>query len=236
MSTALRRSSIHGQSPPPLGLENGERTDRRTFHAWYRTTPEDFKAELVGGEIVVASPLKVEHAEYHAAVLVWLFAYHQATPGTRVRDNATVILGEDCELQPDCALVLDPDRGGKSTVDAEGFAIGPPELVVELAASSGAIDLHRKKDDYERHGIGEYAVVVLRERRVCWFVLREGLFVEMSPATDGVFRSTKFPGLWLNAPALLRLDPAEIVATLQGGLSSAEHAAFVRTANESSLG
>lgn len=227
MSTALRRSSVPGQSPPPFGLENGERTDRRTFHAWYRTTSPDFKAELVGGEIVVASPLKVEHAEYHAAVLAWLYAYHQATPGTRVRDNATVILGEDCELQPDCALVLDPDRGGKSTIDAEGFAVGPPELVVELAASSGAIDLHRKKDDYERHGIGEYVVVVLRERRVRWFVRREGLFVEMSPSADGEFRSANFPGLWLNAPALLRLDPAAVAATLQAGLSSVEHAAFV---------
>jgi len=55
--------------PQRLHLENGERTDRLTFHAWYEATPDGFKAELIGGEVVVASPLQDSHADAHAAVL-----------------------------------------------------------------------------------------------------------------------------------------------------------------------
>jgi hypothetical protein len=43
---------------------------------------------------------------------------------------------------------------------------------------------------------------------------------------DGVFRSEAFPGLWLDAAALLRGDLAAVVACVQRGTASPEHAAF----------
>lgn len=44
---------------------------------------------------------------------------------------------------------------------------------------------------------------------------------------DGITRSIVFPGLWLNAAALLRGELPLIHAVLRDGLASAEHAAFV---------
>jgi hypothetical protein len=37
-----------------------------------------------------------------------------------------------------------------------------------------------------------------------------------------------FPGLWLDVKALLADNPAKVIATLQKGLASGEHAAFVK--------
>jgi hypothetical protein len=37
-----------------------------------------------------------------------------------------------------------------------------------------------------------------------------------------------FPGLWLDAAALLRLDSARLLEVLQQGLADRSHAAFVK--------
>jgi len=50
--------------------------------------------------------------------------------------------------------------------------------------------------------------------------------VQPAPA-DGVWRSQMFPGLWLNGPALLQGNMAQVVATLTQGLNSPEHAEFM---------
>jgi Uma2 family endonuclease len=229
---AMSSSQAIERPVPPNGiviqLENGERADQKTFHAWYKTTRDGFKAELIGGEVVVASPLKVNHSEHHGLVMFWLWSYTLETPGTRPRDNATAILGEESEPQPDAALIIEPACGGQTAIDEEGYATGAPEFVGEIANSSGAIDLHRKKQDYERAGVKEYAVVLLRNQQVRWFVLRGGAFQDVPPGGDGIYRSVVFPGLWLDAAALLRLDSAGVAAALRLGLASPEHAAFVQ--------
>ena len=72
----------------------------------------------------------------------------------RVLDGTTILLAEDGEPQPDACLILRSDRGGQ-TRDEEGYLAGAPELVVEVASSSEAYDLHSKKRDYERAGVRE---------------------------------------------------------------------------------
>ena len=211
---------------PPL--EAGDHLDQATFHARYEAMPPDFRAELIGGVVFVPSPLRLEHGESHALIMGWLTNYWSATPGTSVRDNATAILGDDSEPQPDAALVIDSESGGQSSLSDDGYATGPPELIVEVASSSESIDLHRKCRDYERAGVLEYVVVVLHQHVVRWFVLQDGAYQEVAADASGIFQSTVFPGLWLDAPALLRLDGRQVMATLQHGLETPEHATFVQ--------
>jgi len=52
-------------------------------------------------------------------------------------------------------------------------------------------------------------------------------FVELTPGADGIWRSEFFPGLWLDAEALLRGDAAGVLQVLDRGLASPEHAAYV---------
>ena len=154
-------------------LEGGDHLDQPTFHVRYEAMPSGVRAELIHGVVYMSSPTRPAHAEVHAEVVHWLGTYRMATPGVRALNNVTIILGEECELQPDACLLVSAERGGKVR-EADGYLYGPPELIVEVASSSESYDLHSKKRDYERAGVREYAVVVLRQQQVQWFVLRDG--------------------------------------------------------------
>jgi hypothetical protein len=44
---------------------------------------------------------------------------------------------------------------------------------------------------------------------------------------DGIFRSRVFPGLWLDADAVLANQRKRVLAILEQGLATPEHASFV---------
>jgi Uma2 family endonuclease len=218
-----------GAKPLPMPrLEAGDCLDQATFHERYQAMPADFRAELIGGMVLVPSPRSSEHGQYYALIMGWLTNYWGATPGVRAQDNATTILGATSELQPDGALVIDQECGGRTVLSDSGHTLGPPELIVEVASSSESIDLNAKRHDYEHAGVLEYVVLVIRQQAVRWFVLRNGAYQERQAETNGIFTSTVFPGLWLHRDALWQLDVPRVMATLRQGLASPEHAVFVQ--------
>jgi Uma2 family endonuclease len=217
---------IHPSKRTIPRLEAGDRLDQRTFHERYLAMPPDFRAELVEGVVIVPSPLLWEHGTYDNLYGTLLCVYTTQTPGTSTADNATAILGDEAEPQPDGAMIIEPACGGQTRFEG-GYLVGAPEHVAEIASSSESYDMHGKFRDYQRAGVLEYVVVLLRQRRMRWFDLQSGAFAERQPDEEGVLRSRVFPGLWLNAPALIELNGAQVLATLQAGLASPEHAAFV---------
>ena len=223
-------ATIRATSPKPQSgtklppLEPGDHLDRATFHERYKKMPEKVKVELVGGIVIMPAALRNPHGEFHALLMAWLGTYWIATPGTGVVDNATILLSEDSEPQPDaCVRIV----GGRTHVDEDDYLVGPPELVVEVASSSASYDLHSKRLDYERAGVAEYLVLVLRESRAAWFRRENEAFVEMQPSEDGLLRSQQFPGLWLEPQAFFRSDGQRVVNIVNQGLASPEHARFV---------
>jgi Uma2 family endonuclease len=99
--------------------------------------------------------------------------------------------------------------------------------VAEVATSSVSRDLHSKLALYRRHGVREYIAWRTLERDIDWFRLNEGNYERLAADEHGIVRSQEFPGLWLDRPALLRADTTAALATLNAGLASPEHAAFV---------
>ena len=73
-----------------------------------------------------------------------------------------------------------------------------------------------------------YVVLALRQRVVRWFVLQDGTYRDMEADASGLCKSAVFPGLWLDAPALLRRDVRQVIAMLQHGIETLEHTAFVQ--------
>ncbi len=209
-------------------LEAGDHLGQETFHQRYEAMPSGFRAELIRGFVVVPSPLSQKHGRYHARVIHWLGEYEAHTPATAVYDNATVILGPDSEPQPDAALIIDPDCGGRTRLDERDYVAGPPELVVEVASSSESYDLHEKLQDYEKAGIREYLVVMIRDRQIRWFYLENNKYRELTMGADRTCHSQVFPGLRLDTDALLALDGSKVMETLREGLASPEQAAFVQ--------
>ena len=93
---------------------------REEFHRAYRRTPENFKAELIGGIVYVASPLKRKHGDPHLKFGGVLFVYMASTPGVNASDNVTVQLGYDAEPQPDLFVRILPKYGGQSRNSDDG--------------------------------------------------------------------------------------------------------------------
>ena len=211
----------------PQLLHSGDRMDRATFHALYLQTPEKFKAELIDGVVFVACPVSGDHSVHQSALVGWLYGYAARTPGVGRGDNATVFLTPDRdEVQPDGLLFVKPEWGGQIVREGRYYA-GAPELVVEVATSSVAIDLHRKRSAYERAGVLEYIVLATEEPELFWFENRDGQLVRREPPSDGIYRSSAFPGLWLDVAAVLADDGAGVLDVLAEGLADPTHAAFV---------
>lgn len=209
-----------------IELQTGDRMTREEFHRIYEQTPEDFKAELIGGIVYVASPLKLTHGTNHLALGALFFAYEGNTPGVQSGDNTTILLGDEGEPQPDLFLRIRPEYGGQSETTEDDYVLGAPELMAEVALSSRSIDLHAKRNDYTRYGVCEYLVLSLREKKLRWFDLRNER--ELEPDDDGVYRVRVFPGLWIDGEAVLAKDHARMMAVLEQGLSTPEHEEFIR--------
>ena len=212
---------------PPL--QNGDRLSRPEFERRFDATPRLKKAELLEG-IVYMSPPPISHSHHsapHADLLWWLGTYRVATPGVLGGDNGSLRLDLENEPQPDTYLMIAPDRGGQAKIDEEEFVAGAPEFVGEVAASSVSYDLHVKLRVYRHHGVREYLVWRTLDGEIDWFVLRDGDYHRLAPDAAGAYRSEVLPGLWLDAPALLRGDLAAVLQRLQQGLASPEHADFV---------
>lgn len=227
-STIKPRSSIRtlDRSIPPL--ENGDVLPRDEFRRRRANMPGLKRAERFGGSVFMQAAVRFrEHGQPHQDVQGWMMHYKAFTPGIEGGVDATVEDPLD-DAQPDGCLLISPECGGQCRVNDEGYLVGPPEFVAEIAASSASFDLHDKFDAYQRNGVREYLVWKVLERSIVWFALDDGEFVELPPEDDGIHRSRILPGLWLDARSLVgnRLD--RVLDVLDEGLASSEHAAFVK--------
>jgi hypothetical protein len=175
------------------------------------------------------SPVTLDyHGENHFDLNGWLFLYRASTPGVRGGDNTTVKLPRGPnQPQPDSFLAVSAEWGGRCWTDGDGYLHGAPELVGEVAASSASYDLHDKLGAYERNGVREYVVWRVEDRAIDWFVLRGAKFRRMPADRDGIHRSKVFPGLWLDASALIRGDLQRVLHVVQDGVATDEHRRFV---------
>ena len=216
-------------SPTAPVLANGDRLTRDEFERRCEAMPHVKKAELIEGTVYMPSPVHFEaHGQPQSAIVGWLFTYAAATPHVSVGDNATVRLDLDNEPQPDALLRIDADGGGQSRISDDDYIEGPPELIVEIAHSSAAYDLHDKKQVYRRSGVQEYVVWQIEDERVDWFMLEEGTYLSLSADAEGRLASRVFPGLVLNVEALLSKDFSAVLSTVQAQIGSDVHQAFVK--------
>ena len=224
-TTAMPQVTLENGVPP---LENGDRLTRDEFERRYAAMPHLKKAELIEGVVYVPSPVRYRHhGAPHALLITWLGQYAAGTPGVGVSDNSTVRLDLDNEPQPDALLLIDPACGGQTRFSSDDYIEGSPELVAEVASSSVSYDLHAKLHVYRRNGVREYIVWRVLEQAIDSFVLRAGQYERVPVDANGLLRSEVFPGLWLDPGALLRGDLATVLASVQQGLDSPEHATFV---------
>jgi Uma2 family endonuclease len=217
MAAVETKPSVSGRVPSrPLPLENGECLHSREFLSRYDRMPQVKKAELVEGVVYMGSPVSANHAIPDGVIHGWLALYVARNPGVQFMPNTTVILDAENTVQPDALLRRLPEQGGLTRVNEDGYLTGPPELVVEVAASAASIDLRDKRRAYCRNGVREYLVWVVTEGRVEWLILEDDEYVPQQPDAQGLLHSRAFPGLRLPVASLLACDTAKVLAALTG--------------------
>ena len=78
-----------------------------------------------------------------------------------------------------------------------------------------------------RAGVQEYIVRALGPDEVLWFRRAEGALDRVAPDADGLYRSSAFPGLWLDPNAALADDTKGLKRAVDRGLTSPEYAEFL---------
>jgi Uma2 family endonuclease len=198
-------SSLRG-----LPFDNGDVMTREEFHRLYSKCEDLERVELIEGVVYLPSPIRLQgHAAEQGLISEWLVAYAARHAGVRWLPSTTLKLDDRNEVEPDAMLVR-----GEPPVDEEGYLAKAPELVVEIAGSSHARDLHQKRDAYERNGVGEYIVWDTKNGTIYWFELRDGIYRQAEPM-DGLLESGQFPGLVMDVGALLAGDKARLLAALE---------------------
>jgi Uma2 family endonuclease len=219
---------------PPL--QSGDRLNRLEFERRYHAHPTNDKFELLEGVVYMSSPVTHEyHGSPHFDLIAWLGMYRGRTPGIRGGDNSTLKLDMENEPQGDACIMVLPSHGGRVRFDSDGYIIGGPELVAEVAASSASVDATVKKRVYQSHGVREYILWRVYDDEIDWFVLRNDDY-ELLPTTDGILRSEVLPGLWLDAAALIGADMERVRSVVEQGLATPEHAAFVARLGQAAKG
>jgi Uma2 family endonuclease len=216
-------ATVTASAPP---LVNGDRLSRDEFLRRWSEHPETKRAELIGGIVYLASPVTLEHGDSEGDLGLLLGTYAAHTPGVKHAHNTTILMDEDAP-QPDVHLRILPEYGGVTRKKGKSLW-GSPELTSEVCLTSAVYDLHQKLELYEEAGVQEYLAVLIYEREIRWHTLTKKGYQAMAPASDNLWKSKIFPGLWLDGQALLAHDSGKILATLQKGLQSLEHADFVK--------
>ena len=212
-STIRENTSPYRTFTPPL--ESGDVLDASEYWRRYCATPEKLKAERINGKVYIMSPLRaVHHGNSHFLLAHWIATCAIHDPTLIGSDNATIRLNTDNDPQPDlCLLRVD----GQTHFDEEGYIIGAPAMIVEIAGSSASYDFGEKRDVYEAAGVGEYLVFETIEGRIDSWRLESGRFVAVQP-DGGIYKSVLFPGLWLDADALRSANAPKFIETLQRGM------------------
>jgi Uma2 family endonuclease len=210
-----------------LPLANGDHLTRFEFERRWEATPHLKCAELIEGIVFTTNSVPyTQHGRPSAFLAGWAGFYAAYTSDVQCALHTCVRLDLENMPQPDVLLRTAEQRGGQSRVSADDYLEGAPEFVAEVSASTSSIELHDKFNVYRRFGVREYIVWRVLEQAVDWFALRDGQYVRLEMDEHQFYRSGFYPGLWLDVPALLRGDSQAVLATLQLGLESNQHAEF----------
>jgi Uma2 family endonuclease len=229
MATVTQPSVLQHQimAPPVPPLEPGDHLTPEEFERRYDAMPHLKKAELIEGVVYMSSPVKHDsHGNPQFNLISWGGIFVFATPGIQGGDNGSLKLDNKNMPQPDVYLLISPNHGGQARID-EGYVVGAPDWIGEVAATTASYDLHVKLEVYRRNGVREYVIWRVLDREIDWFVLRGGKYERLALSAEGIYQSEALPGLWLDPQALIAEDLPKLQAIVQRGLATPEHQQFV---------
>jgi Uma2 family endonuclease len=176
-----------------------------TFADFLELVHEDQKADLLDGNIFMASPENIEHNDLLAWLVKVVGMYVDERRLGRVSVNKVAFrLSIENAPEPDLAFVSTE----RLHLRKRGYVDGPPDVAVEIVSSDSVErDYEIKRRHYEKAGVVEYWIIDPDERRATFLVrppdAKPGAqsphpAFEAAALPGGVFDSRAIPGLRLD--------------------------------------
>ena len=188
--------------------------------------------ELVDGVVRLPGPRgKATTGRARASLKFLLIEYEIRSKGIDAARRPLTFLNARHILEPTYVLRLPAGDGGGSTLVDGDYLAGPPELAAEVVEDDPADYLNQKCARLRpRRRARVRRLADPRRLKTYWSVLNDaGGYDSLPPdPADGLFKSRVFPGLWLDADALVRGDLAGVRAAVERGCDTPGHADFAR--------
>ncbi len=171
--------------------------DRMTDDEFFQFAPEDRKAELIGGILVMPSPAYLPHEDRQGFLITVLRAFvrHQRL-GIVLGSHTAVHLQNGETYEPD-GLFVSAERA--SIVRREGV-FGAPDLVIELLSPGTAnYDWGIKRRVYAQSGVRELWLIDPNGLDGSAFFQRDESGLKEVSIQDNVLQSLAVPGFYLRA-------------------------------------
>ncbi len=188
-------------------LQEEER--RRT--EFYNTISESDKAEFINGEVIMHSPVKLEHAGY-SGLLFSLMQYYAILKklGSVFTEKLMIQLTRN-SYEPDIVFF----KKEKAQYFTAGQMLFPaPDLIVEVTSpSTEKYDRGIKFTDYALHGVGEYWLVDPAQKSVEQYFLQQDVYLLEYKGKTGIITSKVMAGFAIPVAAIF--DEAENIKALR---------------------
>lgn len=189
ISPELRRQLLAALSSTPGQLA------KLTYEEFLDWADEDTHAEWVDGEVVMPSPVSVQHQRIVNFLIELIRRYAALNDLGDVLDGPFQMKLEHSGREPDVLFVA---RGHVDRIQ-ENFLAGPADLVVEVVSpESVGRDRGEKFMEYQQAGIPEYWLFDPRtERAEIYHLDANGAYQTMASDANGAYQSSALPGFWL---------------------------------------
>ncbi|HET7087791.1 MAG TPA: Uma2 family endonuclease [Anaerolineae bacterium] len=169
--------------------------DYMTDEEFFDISPDDRKAELIDGEMIVTSPA----SEIHERVFIFLATVLEMFVAERdlgiVRGSRTAMRLSEKEVYEPDILYVAKDR---LSLVHDNYIDGPADLVVEILSRSTAyFDRGHKLANCALAGVREVWLIDPGKRTAEFYRLIGARYEPIPVDTEGVFRSQAMPGFWL---------------------------------------
>ena len=178
-------------------LSRVEVVERITAEEFFRVAPEDRKAELIDGVLIMPSPPSDAHERLQIFLLRLIGEFAEQNNLGEVRGSRTAVeLDEDQAPEPDVLFVARE----RADIIKDAGVFGSPDLVVEvLSASTAGNDRGAKFRAYDRAGVRELWLIDPYGPAGTEFYQRSARRLKpVAPDKHGVIKSLALPGFKLN--------------------------------------
>jgi Uma2 family endonuclease len=187
--------------------------ERLTYNEFCARIKESEKADLINGEIIMASPASIEHENSFTFLSAILRLYVNRRQLGLVLGSRAAMKFSDYEAPEPDIMFIKKDRLhllGKTEI------FGPADLVVEIVSpGSRRLDFIEKKEIYAHYGVKEYWLIDRFRQQAFFWKNVNGVWQDLPLDEKGIFRSEVVAGFWLRVDWLFATEPLDELAILE---------------------